>query len=510
MGPFAMPMFRDFVPKQIRPWIYVCFAFCFLLTGGIYGGTTSHVMGQYSLIREDVTMITMCNVVGVAMPFPFLFKMKFAFTNHRLLLNAALMIALCQTLMMFTQWLPLMCVLAFISGFFKLCGCFECMSNVQLWMTPKREFTIFFPLLYCMVLGNQFLNAWISAQLTYITQDWRAMHMLIVGLMLIIIIVLKLCTRNWHFMKHPMPFISVDYLGLLLWSSLLLEVVFFFTYGEHYNWFDGRPIRQCALLFVVTAYFCLQRMRHIRHAYIDRDAWRYPRLIPLLILFGFEVLMGSSKTVLQPVLTGKVLHWGWITTSSFHIVEWLSAVAGCLFVMLWIKGWHQKYTRLLTVAAITISAYPVMMYFLIDTDTTREMFYVPIAFYGFGNAIFFTTLTIYLQELMPFHHFFMGLTMAGMVRNGPIGAMWSGLYSFGLRYLNADNLSRGLPYDATGLTMLSLRQLFGLTCIVGCAVALIFLLWDVQPVRTAFKRMPLWSVVARTMRIKENNITHNT
>ena len=109
----------------------------------------SQVMGEYSLMREDVLMIVMFNVVGVAMPFPFLFKMKFHFTNRQLLLNAAVVIAACNFLIMWTESVPVMCILAYIAGFFKLCGCFECMSTIQLWITPKRDFTIFFPLLYC-------------------------------------------------------------------------------------------------------------------------------------------------------------------------------------------------------------------------------------------------------------------------------------------------------------------------------------------------------------------------
>ncbi len=98
----------------------------------------------------------------------------------------------------------------------------------------------------------------------------------------------------------------------------------------------------------------------------------------------------------------------------------LTSVAGCLFVLVWIKVWHQKYTRLLTVGELAVAAYPVMMYFLIDPALNIEKFYLPVTLSSFGNAMFFTTLTIYLQELMPFHHFFEGLTMAGFVRNGPI------------------------------------------------------------------------------------------
>ena len=31
-----MPMYRDFVPKAIRPWIYLFFLFVFQLTGVYY------------------------------------------------------------------------------------------------------------------------------------------------------------------------------------------------------------------------------------------------------------------------------------------------------------------------------------------------------------------------------------------------------------------------------------------------------------------------------------------
>lgn len=498
-----MPMFRDFVPKKIRPWIYLGFAFCFLLTGGVYGGSIADVMDEYSMKREDVMMVMMCNVVGVAMPFPFLFRLKFAFTNKRLLLNAAIIIAVCNLLMMHTQWLPLMCVLAFVAGFFKLCGCFECMSNIQLWMTPKREFPIFFPLLYIMVIGNnKFLSPWISAHLTYAFQDWRAMNVFVIGLMMLIVLVLLVCTKHFRFMK-PLPFISIDYLGCFLWSALMLEFVFFFNYGEYYNWLDGLPMRQCLVLFVVTLYACLRRMNHIRHPYIERSAWAYPRLVPLLILFFFMELMGSTPQVLGTRLTGSVLHWGTMTTSVFYLVEYGSCLVGNLFVLVWIKGWHLKYTHLLTVGAMTLAAYPVMMYFLVDPRVNIELFYLPLGLRSFGNAIFFTTLTIYMQELMPFHHFFMGLTMAGMVRNGPASALCGGVYNFLMRHQVADNAVRGLPYDASGLTMLSLRQLFGLTCLIGCAVVLVFLVWNIQPVRKAFKRMPLWTAVWRWQRMED-------
>ena len=498
-GPFRVPSFNSYVPRRLQPWIYLLFAFIFQLSGGIYGGAMSHVMGEYSLMREDVLMIIMCNVVGVAMPFPFLFKMKFRFTNRSLLLNAALVIAVCNVLIMWTDSLPVMCVLSYIAGFFKLCGTFECMSNIQLWMTPKRDFTVFFPLLYCIVLGNIALSPWITEHLIYIYQDWRIINWTMAGAMLTVALVVYVTTHDFRFMK-PLPFISVDYLGCLLWSAWMLEFIFFFNYGEYYNWLDSKVMRMDVVLFLVTGYFCISRMMHIRHPYISPEAWRYKRLIPLLILFAFVEFMGSTPKALQTAFTGGVLHFGNLTTNVLNVVEWGAVIMGCLFCLLWCKVLHWKYTRLLTIGVAAMVGYPVMMYFLIDQGLPIERLYLPTALRSFGNAIFFCMLTVYLEELMPFQHFFMGLTMAGIIRNGPVATMCSGLFSFGIRHQMADNMARGLPYDATQLLMISVRQLYGITCLIGIAVLLIFLLWDIEPVRSTLKKMPSWNFVGKMMK----------
>ena len=498
-GPFRVPSFNSYVPRRLQPWIYLLFAFIFQLSGGIYGGAMSHVMGEYSLMREDVLMVIMCNVVGVAMPFPFLFKMKFRFTNRSLLLNAALVIAVCNVLIVWTESLPVMCALSYIAGFFKLCGTFECMSNIQLWMTPKRDFTVFFPLLYCIVLGNMALSPWITEHLIYIYQDWHIINWTMAGAMLTVALVVYVTTHDFRFMK-PLPFISVDYLGCLLWSAWMLEFIFFFNYGEYYNWLDSKVMRMDVVLFLATGYFCISRMMHIRHPYISPEAWRYKRLIPLLILFAFVEFMGSTPKVLQTAFTGGVLHFGNLTTNVLNVVEWGAVIMGCLFCLLWCKVLHWKYTRLLTIGVAAMVGYPVMMYFLIDQGLPIERLYLPTALRSFGNAIFFCMLTVYLEELMPFQHFFMGLTMAGIIRNGPVATMCSGLFSFGIRHQMADNMARGLPYDATQLLMISVRQLYGITCLIGIAVLLIFLIWDIEPVRSTLKKMPSWNFVGKMMK----------
>lgn len=499
-GPFTMPMMNAFVARRLQPWIYVVFAFLFQLSSATYGGSIGQMMGDTCLMREDVLMVVLCGVVGVNMPFPFLFRFKFRFTNRTLLTTAAIAIALCNALSTMTESIPLLCVLSYIAGFFKLCGTFECMSNIQLWMTPKRDFAIFFPLLYCIVLGNMSLTPWLTIHLTYISQDWHAIQWLMTALLLTMALLVRILTHHFRFMS-PLPLVSLDWLGCLLWSTLMIEIIFLFNYGEYYNWWDSSVWRTVAWFVPVTTYICIQRMRHIRHPYISTKAWQYKGLLPLLGLFAIVELISSTPKVLQSVFTGSVLHFGTLSTSVLYLWEWLGTICGCLFVLVWIKLLHMKFTRLLTIGITALLAYEVMLYFTISPGVNIELLFFPSWCRTFGIAIFFTALTIYLEEIMPFQHFFMGLTMVGFIRNGVMETLCSGLYSFAMRRNIADNIARGLPHDAMQTMMISLKQLFGATCIAGTVVLFVFLLWDIQPVRTTLKRMPLWKVVGRVTRM---------
>jgi len=501
-GPFTMPMMNGFVPRAIQPWIYLLFAFLFQLTAGTYGGAVAHIMGDTTMMREDVLMIVLCGVVGVNMPFPFLFRFKFRFTNRDLLFNAACVIAVCNILSTMTESIPVLCALSYLAGFFKLCGTFECMSNIQLWMTPKRDFAIFFPLLYCVVLGNMSLSPWFTIHLTYIFQDYQTMQFVMAGAMLMVALLVRLITHDFRFMR-PLPLISQDWLGCGLWSALMIEVIFLFNYGEYYNWWDSKTWRIAACFVPVTFYFCIQRMRHIRHAYIDREAWKYKGLIPLLSLFVLVELVSSTPKVLQSTYTSAILHFGTLSTSVLYLWEWAGTIVGCLSVLVWIKVFHQPFTRLLTIGAAALLAYEVLLYFIVSPGVNIEWLYLPSFCRTFGVGIFFTALTIYLEEIMPFQHFFMGLTMLGLIRNGVMETICSGVYSYAMRHHVADNLSRSIPYDGTQAMMISLKQLFGVTCIIATVVVFAFLLWDIQPVRTTLKKMPLWRVVGRLTRIKE-------
>ena len=518
---FSMPMFNPWVPEKVRPWIYLLFALFFQLSSGVYFASMQQMVGATGLTREDIQLVAMFGVVGVNMPFPFLFRYKLRFTNQQLLINAALVIAACNIISLWLlgsslgeMRLPLLCVVSYLAGYFKLCGTFECFSNIRLWLSPKQDFGIFLPSLYIIILAAMPGSNWICQQLTMAFDSWQMMHWLMVGLMLVIVLTIYTCTHAWRMMPHQVPLISLDWLGCLLVSASMLEVIWLFTYGEYYNWTESSTWRSVLYALPVTILITIGRLTHIRHPYIEPWMFRRWRLYPILAMFFVAELMNATPHALQNTLTGGVLGWGFTTTQQFYLFEILGYACGAAFTILWGKGCPNwgflprlgfKYTRLLTVGFAALLAYQVMMYFYVSPTLNVERLWLPTFLRTFGYAIFFATMTLYLKDLIEFPVFFHALTVSGFIRNGVAESMCSGAYSYGLRRQIADTQNRGLHTDYHSILMVAVKEMFGLMCIIGTLVLLLMLLYDVQPVRSTMRKMPklrnLGVIVVRSLKL---------
>ena len=508
---FEMPMFNSWVPRGIRPVIYLAFALTFQLSGSVYWPALQHMMGRWGFTRPDVTMVLMMGVIGVGMTFPFLFRFKLRFTNRQLLLFHAGVILVCNLLSVFTQNFVLLCALSFIAGFCKLGGTFECFSNIRLWISPKQNFTVFLPTIYMVILASHSLSAHIGTLLCHHFDSWQAMNWFMTGLLALLMLTVYTCTHDCFLMPIRLPLVSLDWLGCLLWSAAMATVIFIFTYGEQYNWLDGRHIRYAILVLAVILYLAITRMLRIRHPFISPDVFCHWKLLPILGMFFVAEVMNATPKALTTVFTGGILHWGGMQTLPLNLVETAGSIAGCLFVIWWINRLKRPYTMLLTVGFTCLLFYQVMLYFLIMPTLPLQQLALPTFMRTFGYAIFFATLTLYLKQVIEFPAFFMALSMAALIRNGVAESICNGLYSYGLRRQIAETLSRAANTDMSAVLQTGLKEMFGIMCIVGTVVLMLMLLYHVDPVRKSMRSMPPMDTLATMVRsyIRKENKKHN-
>ena len=508
-------MFRTFVPRAIQPWLYVLMAFTFQFSGGLYLGTLNQMIGETTLMREDLLMCLYANLAGMAIWFPLLFRMKFRFTNKTLLCAAATGVMVCNLLAPHVTVLPLLWALCFVEGICKIQGTFECMSNIQLWMTSKRDFTVFFPFLHIIILGSMQLSDLLATALMH-HYHWSYMHLFMAGVMMLDLLLLTTCIRHFRIVKK-MPLYGIDWLGGGLWALLLLEVAYFFDYGNWYDWWNSPVIRLLAVCIVLTLIVCIGRSRHIRHPFFEPKMWTYKNLLPVFVLITLVEMLLAAEHVLEEVYYEEVMH--------FHetvsvLPDWAALAgvwAGCLFAWWWMHIRRLNYLRLLIVGIAALVAYLAGWYFTMSAEIHISQLYPYIFCRGFGYAILSATFMVCLEEIMTFQHFFQALSVFNMLHMVAGGVMGAAVFGEGLSHLVADNLSRYAPrmdhVSAAHLPMpfgeymerlvewsmeVSLKQLYGWALYGAVLLLLLFLLYD-MPVRRELKLMPLWRTLRREM-----------
>lgn len=523
-----MPMFRAFVPKRMRPWIYVLQAYCFQLSGCVYLGALQEMMGERSLMREDLTMCLYSNLAGMAIYFPVLFRMKFRFTNRFLLIASALVLALCNWLFTQTTFLPLMWVLCFVAGMAKIQGTFENMSNIQLWLTPTRDMGVFFPCLHVVLLVSIELQAWYAAFFAH-HLHWVASHWFVIGLMMLVVTIQLFLTRPWCPMPERMPLRGIDWLGAAFWSLLGLQLAYIFNYGDWLDWWHSPTIRILTGTSLITLGGCLHRMWTKRHPYFEPKMWTYRHLIPLLLIMALVEALLASEHVLEEVFYEEVMHYE--ATTSYALTLWAipGMLAGCLLSWLWLVRWRLNVYKLIAIGLLGIVCYAVGYYFLVSVHINIEALRMPIACRGFGYAVLSIALMWSLHEIMTFDHFFQSLAVFNFMHMYIGGVIGGALFAWGLRYYMADNILRytayvdlpafsAMPFDVgqwmdtfiPSMMAVSIKQLYGWVVYAAFFFALGFLLWDIPSVRRRTRKFPSWVVVGVRMmaRQKRRSVVH--
>ncbi len=515
LPPFSMPMFHGFVPERLRPWIYVLLGFCFQFSNGIYLGAMNHIIGEQCVMREDLLMCQYSTLAGMAMYFPLLFRMKFHFTNKSLLMTAALVIFCCNLLTMLELPLPLRWFFCFLAGAAKIQGTFECMSNIQLWMTPKRDFGVFFPLLHIILLTSITFTGWLAANFAHY-MHWTMMHYFVCGLMLFVLLVQSLLTKPHHAIPQIVPLKGIDWWGGALWSIFFLQIAFIFTYGDWLDWWNSPAIRFLFGTSLINLAICLHRMFIKKTAYYELKMWTYRYAVPIILLTGIAEALFSSEHVLEMVFYEEVLHYNEHTIEDVKQWALIGIWSGCLFSLGWLRMMRWNPYKLIAVGLGLYCLYAASMYFLIAPHISCDLLILPQSFRGAAYAILSISLMWCLHEVMSFEHFFQALSVFNILHMFIGGSFGAALHAYGLRYYMADSFARygeqldNVAISASGTNFglfmeqfiessmaQSIKILFGWALWAALFFAILILLWDIPIVRRQVKRIPSWNRIGR-------------
>lgn len=437
---YRIEAFKDFVPHTLRFIILLITAIIYQFPNTIYMTNLNEVVGAKALTVEDVRFVSISVLVGMMVAFPILFRLKFRFTTRTILLGTSVVIILGNVICMYSSNMLILIAVSLVLGFSRMLGNFECLSNIRMIITPKRDMARYYLVIYSIIILCIQFSSILSANVSD-TFDWRYMYVFVVAVQLVVMVILFFLLRPIR-LSRKMPLYQIDWIGMALWGSFLMLSVFVLEYGKRLDWFDSDYIIEATFMALLTLGLAVQRMFTIRRPLITPEIFKYKNLMHAILLFAAMHLFLITTSTIMGSYTEGVLHYDHVSSASLN---WLSIVGvgiAIAFTCYWKLIYNGGFKRIIFLGFLALVMNHIILYFIFQSTISKETLYLPYLLRGFGYMILYLNITLYAISGLPFSSFFSALCFMGFVRTilGSSIAS-SGINSF-VQYLQKENMSR--------------------------------------------------------------------
>lgn len=515
-GKFDIPDVPDFVPRRLKPWLFILFVLIVQFSGGVYLAAASDMVGTTALMQEDILMAGYASLVGMAINFAVMFRIKFRFSNRTQLLVSVMVLIAANLICAHTASVPLLVATCFVAGWFRMQATFACNSTIQLWLTPVRDMAIFFCYVY-IVVDSVIQLSGIATVYTAFFSQWEYMHWVMIGLLALMMVMVLVLVRP---VRGPMfiPLLGIDWIGAALWAVFMLCFTFVCVYGNYFDWWDAAEIRGAVLLGLSCLGLNLWRATFLHHPYVSlRDLCNRNVVRATGIYLVFFTLM-ATEHVFEHSYAANILGFDETNLIDLNWYVFAGIIAGCAFTYLTFALRKWRYKTMTVIGFALAAVYLAYFYFLIDYGVEKEMLALPLFVRGVASVIIsIIFLTSIVQSGLPFQVFPQALTIngfTGAVMGATFGPAVIGEF---LRHVMAKNASllganltdfnpeaMHVPFAQlygmvqTQALVVSMKEIYGWLLIIAL-ISLTVILVSYGPVRP-FAIFPKWSTIRRAIR----------
>lgn len=525
-GAFDIPDVPDFVPRRLKPWIFILFVIIIQFSGGLYLASVTDMVGTTALMREDIMMAGYASLIGMSINFAVMFRVKFRFSGRTQLLSAAMVLIAANLICAGTDSVTVLVATCFVAGWFRMQATFACNSTIQLWLTPVRDMSIFFCYVYLVVDGVIQLSGIASIYTSFFSQ-WEYMHWIMIGLLALMMVLVLIFVRPVHVPLH-IPLLGIDWLGALLWAGFMLCMTFVCVYGDWLDWFEAAEIRGASVLCLLFLAVNLWRASFLHHPYISIEALTNRNVVRATIIYLVFFTLVATEHVFEHSYTSGILGFDETNLIDLNWYVFAGIIVGCAFTYFTFALRKWGYRTMTAIAFALAAIYLAWFYFYIDYGVEKESLFLPLFARGAASVIIsIVFLTSIVQSGLPFMVFPQALTLngfAGAVMGVTVGPAVVGEL---LQHIMARNsallgstvtaTSRLTPFNAQldsqafsqcvgqvqGMVQLqslveSMKEIYGLLLMVAL-VSLLLILVSYSHIRP-FAIFPKWKTIRRAIR----------
>lgn len=411
-GPFDIPEVPDFVPRRVKPWLFIFFVLIIQFSGGVYLAAATDMVGTTALMQEDILQAGYASLIGMSINFAVMFRIKFRFSTRTQLLAAAVILIAANFICAQTQSVPVLVATCFVAGWFRMQATLACNSTIQLWLTPVRDMAIFFCYVY-LVVDSAIQLSGIATIYTAFYSQWEYMQWIMIALLVFLIIMVMILVKP---KRGPMyiPLLGIDWIGAGLWAVFMLCFAFVCIYGNFYDWWDSYEIRGAVLLGLSCLVINLWRASFLHHPYISFQAMKNKNVIRATIVYAVFFTLLATEHVFEHTYAASILGYDETNLIDLNWYVFVGIIVGCGFTYFTFALRRWRYKTMTCIGFTLAAIYLAWFYFLIDYGIEKEMLFFPLFIRGIASVIIsIVFLTSIVQSGLPFTVFPQALTING-------------------------------------------------------------------------------------------------
>ncbi len=512
-GAFDIPDVPNYIPRRLKPWLFIFFVLIVQFSGGVYLAAASEMVGTTALMQEDILMAGYASLVGMAINFAVMFRIKFRFSTRTQLLASAIVLIAANLICAYTASVPVLVATCFVAGWFRMQATFACNSTIQLWLTPVRDMAIFFCYVY-IVVDSVIQLSGIATVYTAFFSQWEYMHWIMTGLLALMMLMVMILVRP---VRAPMfiPLLGIDWIGAVLWSIFMLCFTFVCVYGNYFDWWDAIEIRGAVLTGTACLGINLWRATFLHHPYISLAAMRNRNVIRATGIYLVFFTLLATEHVFEHSYAANILGFDDTNLIDLNWYVFAGIIVGCAFTYFTFALRKWRYKTMTAIGFALAAVYLAYFYILIDYGVEKEMLFIPLFARGVASVIIsIVFLTSIVQSGLPFMVFPQALTINGFTGAVMGATLGPALIGEWLRHVMARNamlagsnivdfnpavsgFSFGQLYGIvqTQALVVSMKEIYGWLLMVALASLLVILVGygEVRPSAI----FPKWSTIRK-------------
>ena len=472
-GPFDIPDVPNYVPRRLKPWLFIFFVLIVQFSGGIYLAAASDMVGTTALMQEDILMAGYASLIGLAINFAVMFRIKFRFSNRTQLLVCAIVLIAANIICAYTDSVPVLVITCFFAGWFRMQATFACNSTIQLWLTPVRDMSIFFCYVY-IVVDSVIQLSGIATIYTAFFSQWEYMHWIMIGLLALMMLMVLILVKP---VRAPMfiPLLGIDWIGAVLWTGFMMCFTFICVYGNFYDWWDSVEIKGATLLGIICICINLWRATFLHHPYISFMALKNGNVIKATCVYLVFFTLLATEHVFEHTYAVNILGFDETNLIDLNWYVFFGIVTGCAFTYFTFALRKWRYKTMTAIGFSLAAIYLAYFYFLIDYGVEKEMLFIPLFFRGVASVVIsIVFLTSIVQSGLPFQVFPQALTIngfTGAVMGATFGPAIVGEWLRQTMAKNASFISSVMTDYNPACIHIPLPNLYGMTQMQSLAVS---------------------------------------